>query len=145
MQTWSIGPLAVTVPIFDAGRRAAEVDAARGRYEEAVALYTARVRQAVREVEEALVRLESARDRSENARIAMEGYRASYAATEASFRAGLGSLIEMEDQRRIALAAELSLIGLQQERLAAWITLYRALGGGWQRPAEEEPKKGTTT
>jgi NodT family efflux transporter outer membrane factor (OMF) lipoprotein len=145
VQTWSIGPLAVTLPIFDAGRRAASADAARARYEEAVALYTARVRLAVREVEEALVRLESARDRSENARIAMEGYRASYAAAEASFRAGLGSLFEMEDQRRIALAAELALIGLQQERLAAWITLYRALGGGWQRPAEEEPRQGTTT
>jgi outer membrane protein TolC len=40
----------------------------------------------------------------------------------------------MEDQRRIALAAELALVGLQQERLAGWIALYRALGGGWQRP-----------
>ncbi|TWO66617.1 efflux transporter outer membrane subunit [Caenimonas sedimenti] len=134
METWSIGPLAMTMPIFDGGRRAANEDAATARYEEAVALYTARVRQAVREVEEALVVLESARDRSQDARTAVEGYRASFSASEARYRSGLGSLIEMEDQRRVALAAELALVNLQRERIAAWIALYRAVGGGWARP-----------
>jgi multidrug efflux system outer membrane protein len=133
-QTWSIGPLAVTMPIFDAGRRAAAEDAAQARYEEAVMLYGARVRQAVREVEEALVQLESARDRGEDALVAVEGYRASFVASEARYRSGLGSLIEMEDQRRLALAAETQLVALQRERVAAWIALYRALGGGWERP-----------
>jgi NodT family efflux transporter outer membrane factor (OMF) lipoprotein len=132
-QTWQIGPLAVTMPIFDAGRRAAQEDAAQARYEEAVLLYGARVRQAVREVEEALVQLESARERSADARAAVEGYRASFAANEALYRSGLGSLIELEDQRRVALAAETALVNLQRERLAAWIALYRALGGGWER------------
>lgn len=133
-QTWSIGPIALNIPIFDAGRRAANEDAAVGRYEEAVALYTARVRQAVREVEQALVTLESARARSEDARIAVEGYRASFVATESRYRSGLGSLIELEDQRRVLLAAETTLVALQRERIAAWIALYRALGGGWEAP-----------
>lgn len=31
--TWSIGPVALSLPIFDAGRRAAQVDAARARYD----------------------------------------------------------------------------------------------------------------
>lgn len=133
-QTWQIGPVALSLPLFDAGRRAAAEDAAVARYEEAAALYQARVRQAVREVEEALVNLESARARSEDARTAVEGYRASFAATEARYRSGLGSLIELEDQRRVLLAAETALVSLQRERIAAWIALYRALGGGWQRP-----------
>jgi NodT family efflux transporter outer membrane factor (OMF) lipoprotein len=134
-QTWQIGPLALSMPIFDAGRRAAAEDAAQARYQEAATLYAARVRQAVGEVEQALVQLESARERSEDARAAVEGYRASFAATEARYRAGLGSLIELEDQRRVALAAEQALVTLQRERIAAWIALYRALGGGWERPA----------
>jgi outer membrane protein TolC len=133
VQTWSIGPLALAMPIFDAGRRAAAEDAAAARYEEAVALYTARVREAVREVEQALVTLDSARRRSEDARVAVEGYRASFAATEALYRSGLGSLIDVEDQRRVTLAAETALVNLQRERIAAWIALYRALGGGWAR------------
>lgn len=133
-QTWSIGPLAVTLPLFDGGRRAANVDAAKARYEATVALYTARVRQAVAEVEQALVNLESARLRMEDARIASDGYRASFAATEARYRSGLGSLVELEDARRSLLAAETALVTLQRERLVAWISLYRAVGGGWARP-----------
>lgn len=134
--TWSLGPLALSLPLFDAGRRAAQVDSAQARYEEAVALYRARVRQAVREVEEALVNLDSARARAEDAVAAVEGYRASFAATEARYRSGLGSLIEVEDQRRALLAAETALVSLQRERIAAWIALYRAVGGGWTRPDE---------
>ena len=133
-QTWSIGPIALSLPVFDGGRLAAAEEAATARYEEAAALYAARVRQAVREVEEALVNLESARDRGEDARTAFEGYRQSFLAAEARYRAGLGSLIEMEDQRRLALNAELSLANVQRDRVAAWIALYRALGGGWERP-----------
>ena len=134
MQTWQIGPLALTAPLFDAGRRAAAEDAAVARYDEAVVAYRAQVRQAVREVEQALVNLDSARRRSVDARVAAEGYHASFVATEARYRSGLGSLIEVEDQRRAALAAETTLVTLQRDRIAAWIALYRALGGGWSRP-----------
>lgn len=133
-QTWSIGPVTLSVPIFDAGRRAAAEDAAAARYEEAAALYTARVRQAVREVEEALVNLQSAIARTQDTAAAYAGYRASFVAAESRYRSGLASLVEMEDQRRLALAAELSLVNVQRDRYAAWIALYRALGGGWERP-----------
>jgi NodT family efflux transporter outer membrane factor (OMF) lipoprotein len=133
-QTWAIGPLALSLPVFDAGRRAAAEDAATARYEEAAALYAARVRQAVREVEEALVNLQTARERSEDVRIAVEGYRASFVGTESRYRSGLGSLIELEDQRRVLLVAENAQVLLQRDRLAAWIALYRAVGGGWVRP-----------
>jgi outer membrane protein TolC len=106
-----------------------------------VVQYAGRVRQAVREVEEALVLLESARERSADAVTAVEGYRASFAATEARYRSGLASLIELEDQRRVALAAETALVALQRERVAAWIALYRAVGGGWARPADATARR----
>ncbi len=131
LSTWTIGPLALSVPIFDGGRRAAQVDAAQARYDEAAAVYRARVRQAVSEVEQALVRLQGTAERSASARIAAEGYRASFEATEARWRGGLASLVELEDARRTALAAENALVALQHERMAAWVALYRAAGGGW--------------
>ncbi len=60
LNTWNyIGPLALSVPIFDGGRRAAQTDAAQARYDEAASQYRAKVRQAVSEVEQALVRLQS--------------------------------------------------------------------------------------
>lgn len=134
--TWSIGPLALSLPLFDGGRRAADADAAQARYEEAAAIYRGRVRQAVREVEEALVNLQSTAARSEDARVAAEGYRASFAGTEALYKNGLASLLDLEDSRRTQLAAETAVLNLQRERASAWVALYRAMGGGWTRELE---------
>ncbi len=132
LRTWSIGPLTLTLPVLDAGRRAADTEAAKARYEEAVSLYRAQVRRAVSEVEQALVNLDSARARVGDARTAADGFRASFTATQARHRAGLASLVELEDARRSQLAAETALVGLQRELHNAWISLYRAAGGGWQ-------------
>lgn len=129
--TWSLGPLQVTFPIFDGGTRAANSGAALAAYDEAVALYQARVRQAVREVEETLVALQDTAARSDDAKVAAEGFEASFRAAEARFKGGLGSSFELEDARRTAVAAAAALIELQRERASAWITLYRVLGGGW--------------
>jgi NodT family efflux transporter outer membrane factor (OMF) lipoprotein len=128
---WTLGPLAVSLPIFDAGTRAANVDAAKARYDEASTAYRAKLRNAVREVEEALVQLQSSAQRSEDLRIAAEGFEVSYRATDSRFRGGLTSLFELEDARRTAVQAQSLLIDLQRERVSAWISLYRALGGGW--------------
>ncbi|QGZ43046.1 efflux transporter outer membrane subunit [Pseudoduganella flava] len=131
--TWTIGPVQVTLPLFDAGRRAAAVDAARERYEAAVTSYRGSVRQAVREVEEALVNLQSTDLRTAQAQAALEGYRASFAAVEDRYKNGMASLFELEDARRTRLAAENAMVSVQRERSAAWIALYRAAGGGWSR------------
>lgn len=133
--TWSVGPIALTVPLFDGGAADANVDAAKARYEEAAGKYQSTVRQAVREVEEALVNLQSTADRASDTSVAAEGYRASFEGTQARYQAGLASLVELEDARRVLLAAQSGLISLERERRNAWITLYRALGGGWSTAA----------
>jgi len=134
---WSIGPVSVTLPVFDAGVRRADVAAARARYDESVIAYGARLRNAVREVEEALIGLQSTAARNDDARIAAESFLESYRATESRYRGGLANLFELEDARRSALLAQTTLIDLQRERVTAWISLYRALGGGWRTPAPE--------
>ncbi|MBC7611137.1 MAG: efflux transporter outer membrane subunit [Polaromonas sp.] len=130
-ESWSIGPLALTVPLFDGGASQANLVAARARYEDAASKFRGISRQAVREVEEALVRLQSTSDRAGDAAVAEDGYRASYAGTEARYKAGLASLVELEESRRILLSAQSALVNLELERRNAWIALYRALGGGW--------------
>jgi multidrug efflux system outer membrane protein len=131
LNTWSIGPVSLSLPIFDGGRRAANEASAQARYEEAAALYRARARQAVREVEEALVNLDSAANRFGDANTAVAGYRESFTATEARYKGGLASLVELEDARRQQLASQTALLSLERERWLAWVALYRAAGGGW--------------
>ena len=128
---WTIGPLQVSLPLFDGGTRVANVVAARARYDEAVSAYRGLVRTAVREVESALITLDSSTRRIEDTKISIEGFEASLKAADARFRGGLGSLFDLEDARRSALLAQSTLVELQREQVAAWINLYRALGGGW--------------
>ncbi len=134
--TWSIGPVAVSLPVFDAGARRADVVAARARYDEAASAYAATLRNAIRDVENALISLQGTAERSADARIAADNFEVSYRATEARYKSGFGTLFELEDARRSALAAQNTLIDLRRERVAAWIALYRALGGGWSPLAD---------
>jgi NodT family efflux transporter outer membrane factor (OMF) lipoprotein len=133
--TWTIGPVSLSVPVFDAGRRRANVDSANARYDAAVSSYRSTVRQAVSELEQALVNLDSTAARAGDAQTAMEGYRANYTAVDDRYKNGLASLFELEDARRTRLTAEQTVINLQRERSAAWVALYRAAGGGWTAPA----------
>jgi NodT family efflux transporter outer membrane factor (OMF) lipoprotein len=137
--TWNIGPVSLTLPIFDAGTRRANVDAASARYDSAVSAYRATVRQAVSEVEQALVNLDATGERATDAQTALEGYRANFTAVEDRYKNGLASLFELEDARRTRLSAEQTVINLQRERSAAWVALYRAAGGGWTAPTDGAP------
>ncbi len=128
---WSIGPVTVTLPLFDGGARRANAEAARARYTSATTVYAARLREAIRDVEIALVRLDSTTQRSQDAVTAAEGFERSFIANEASYQSGMVSLFELEEARRSMIVAQSAVIDLRRERITAWITLYRALGGGW--------------
>jgi len=142
---WSLGPLSVSLPLFDGGLRQAQVSAAQARHTDATVQYNATLRRAVREVEDALIALQSTADRSGDAQVATEGFTASLRATDARYRGGLATLFELEDARRSAVQAQTALIDLQRERVTAWIALYRALGGGWNADAPTLAGVATTT
>jgi len=129
--TWSIGPVAVSLPIFDAGIRAANITAAKAQYEAAKNTYESVARNAVREVEEALARLNSTSLRLEDVNKSADGFKVSLTATQMRYQASLANLFELEDARRVDLQAQTNVVTLSNERALAWISLYRAMGGGW--------------
>jgi outer membrane protein, multidrug efflux system len=131
-KVWSLGPLSITLPIFDSGKRKAEVDSAEAGYEESAINYRNKIRVAVKEVESALVTLNSSAQRTNNLQQALIGYQASFKATESKLRAGFANLIELEQSRRDALQTEINLLNLLQSRTNTWVSLYRAAGGDWQ-------------
>ena len=132
LTTWSFGPLAISLPLFDGGQRVAAIKSSEAAYQSAVVAYQGKVRQAVREVEEALVNLNSIASRTGDATTATQGYAESLAATQTRYAQGLASLMELEDARRSALAAESARLSLGLELNRAWVSLYRALGGGFE-------------
>jgi outer membrane protein TolC len=130
-ETWSIGPT-LSLPLFDAGKRAANVESAKAQYVAYIAQYRATVRTAVKEVEEAMVRLASADERLPLAQSATTDYKTSFLSAQKLFEVGLGNLIDVESTRRSLVTAELATKELEQEKVSAWIALYRAVGGSWE-------------
>jgi outer membrane protein TolC len=127
---WSVLPQ-LSLPLFDAGKRRADAQGAQARYDEMAALYRERARAAVREAEQAMVRLDAAGRRETDAALAARDYERYFTASGERYKAGPASMFELEDARRSALNAQLTLLGVQQQRVLAWISLYKALGGGW--------------
>jgi NodT family efflux transporter outer membrane factor (OMF) lipoprotein len=129
-KTWSVGP-SVSLPIFDAGLRAAQADVAKANYAEALAAYEQTVAQAVREVESALVSVDAAQKRRNDAQTAKNKFDQFFNASLARHNVGSASLLELEDARRNRLSAEQNLINLKSEYTTSWIALYKAVGGSW--------------
>ncbi|VVN69615.1 efflux transporter outer membrane subunit [Pseudomonas fluorescens] len=128
---WGVGPITITMPLFDGGVRKADAQAALIRYEAAATIFTSRVREAIREIESSLVTLQSTTARRADTGIAVDGFQRSYQATESAYRSGASSVFDLEDARRSLVAARSEAIGLDRDRVNAWIALYRATGGGW--------------
>jgi len=131
LNTWSVGPLSLSLPVFDAGRRAAQEDSARARYDDSVQQHRAVVRRAVREVEEALAGLDTTAQQERDARLALDRARLVLTAVQERQQRGLASALQAEEALRAALGAESAWLDLQRNRIAAWVSLYRAAGGGW--------------
>ena len=129
--TWSFGP-SISLPIFDGGRRKAAVEIARSKYDESLANYKSTTRRAIQEVEDALTRYAATHERAENARQSADQYQHFFDAVEQRYRVGANNLLELEDARRAMLTAQKTLLGVQHERLQAWIALNRATGGAAQ-------------
>ena len=129
-QTWAIGPT-LSLPLFDAGKRAADVETAKAKYQAASSRFNSKVRIAVKEVEEALVRLDSAHKSLPEALSAENGYKTNFNAMQTLYTNGLGNLLDVETARRNMLSAELATKDLKREQVSAWIALYRAAGGNW--------------
>ncbi|MGC1173619.1 efflux transporter outer membrane subunit [Polaromonas sp.] len=138
LTSWSFGPT-LSIPLFDGGRTRAALHSARAGYEAAYADWRQTVRTVVKEVEQSLVRLDSAAKRTEQSERAAQEYRRYLVGAEAQWRAGTISLFTLEESRRQALSAQIELIGLQRDRVAYWIALYKALGGDWQSATPAGP------
>lgn len=128
---WSFGPT-LSLPILNAAPLAAQQRAAEARQQQALAQYRQAVLLAVQEVETNLVQLASSQARSTQAASARAGYQQHATATERQWQAGGLSLLALEEARRLASSATRQQIEVEHSALQAWISLYKALGGGWQ-------------
>ncbi|RYG30094.1 MAG: hypothetical protein EON93_15485 [Burkholderiales bacterium] len=127
--SWSVAGTA-DLPIFDFGRNAGNLDAARAQRDGLVAQYEKTLQTAFREVADALARRGTIDDQLAAQRSLTENAAASYRLSEARFRAGVDGFLSTLDSQRAQYAAEQELIATRLIRETNAVELYRALGGG---------------
>ena len=130
---FTLAPQAL-LPVFDAGRNQAGLEVAQARRDMAVASYEKAIQTAFREVADALagqamlMRQQSA----QQAQVQADSERLKLA--QLRYDNGVSSYLEVLDAQRSLFATQQALsqtrLAQQQNRVA----LYKALGGGWQRP-----------
>ena len=121
----------VAAPLFDGGTNKSNYQAARSRYDEALAAYRQTLLIALREVEDALVDLKGlARSRSALDR-ALASARESRRIAQERYDKGLTSYIEVVAADRSILQVRLTLSQLDAQQRITLAALCKALGGGW--------------
>jgi outer membrane protein, multidrug efflux system len=131
----------LTAPIFDANRRAAEVDRTMAVADENLAAYRQTVLTAVKEVEDALISESKQREHIKG--LEREADTAHKALVEAGnrYRNGLTDYLPVLTQLLTFQRLERDLIQQKTNLLVTRVNLYRALGGTWTESLTPEFKK----
>ncbi|MFJ0713025.1 TolC family protein, partial [Bordetella bronchiseptica] len=136
-RTFLLGPLvgaALSLPIFDGGRRQASLDRARAVYEEDVANYRQTVLDAFREVEDNLANLRILADQTQAQDAALDASARAARLSHTQYREGSISYLDVIEADRTVLLQQRVAVQLDGERARSAVQLVRALGGGWDTP-----------
>lgn len=136
--------LNLLAPIFDGGRRRAEVAARRARVEQAAAAYAGAVLRALREVEDALLRDRAVTERLTFLETRAEEARAADRIARDRYGRGVSTLLQVLDTERRLRVAEQALLAARADAWNGRVDLYLALGGDWL-PDDAVPDDGAPT
>ncbi|WP_374571299.1 efflux transporter outer membrane subunit [Phenylobacterium sp.] len=129
-EAWSFSPT-IKLPLFNAGRLAANLDIAKARQVRAVAQYEQTVQTAFRDVSDALVRRRQLGLQVETTRMVLEAANERARLAQLRFDNGRSAYLEVLDAQRDLFDTEQALVQLRRAQLASGVALYAALGGGF--------------
>ena len=121
----------LTQPVFRAGAIDAVMAAANARQQQALAQYTLAVQNAFRDVHDALNNVQAARDITTTTARRIDALRNTLRLADLRYKAGYSGYLEVLTAQRDLALAEIGLIDTQRNQLNAVVSLYKALGGGW--------------
>lgn len=130
---FSLAPSAL-LPIFDAGRNNATLDAAVVNRRIAVAQYEKAIQTAFREVSDALDSQAALAEQERAQRAQLEAESVRLRLSDLRYRNGVASYLDLLDAQRTLFALEQSVVQVRLAQLQNQLLLYRALGGGVTSP-----------
>lgn len=134
-RTYAAGP-ALSLPIFDGGRRRANLAGANAGYDEAVARYNSLLINAVNEVSDLVSALTSVRSQITLEKRAKQDATKSYSDAMAAYKGGISGQLTPVTARQQLLLTDQRLASLQSQQADLSVRLIDALGGGYSEQAE---------
>lgn len=128
----SVSP-AVTLPLFHGGALQGQYRGARGRYDEAVALYNRQVITALRETADAVTSRRALDARLFESRRALADYEEANSLARKRYERGLSTYLDVLSAEESVLGARLNVAELETRAFELDVALVRALGGGFSR------------
>ncbi|MCH9627257.1 MAG: Toluene efflux pump outer membrane protein TtgF [Chlamydiales bacterium] len=135
--TWSIGAMS-SVPLFQGGKLVGRLRLTEGVAMGAAYAYQQTVLNALEEAESALITYTRERESVDQLQRAVGRYAALNALSAERFEKGLVSLTEVIDSGRQLNSSQQNLLTGETAVLTDLVTLYKALGGGWELFSEWE-------
>ena len=126
------------LPIFDAGRNRAGLASAEAGRDIAVAQYEKAIQSAFREVADGLAARTTLVDQQQALRNVVEAESARLRLSQLRYDGGVSSYLELLDAQRTLFNARQLEIQTRLARLQNQVLLYRALGGGWETPSDQQ-------
>jgi NodT family efflux transporter outer membrane factor (OMF) lipoprotein len=123
--------------IFDGGKLEADADLAEAQRKELILNYRSVIITAFSEVENALTAIHALDRQYALQKVQVEQADKAFRIVSARYKGGTDDLITLLDAQRTLFDAQDALGQLKLQQLQAVVTLYKALGGGWQLPPVE--------
>jgi len=125
-------------PLFQFGKNKRRVEIERANTEAVLRVYERVVLQAFKEVEDALISIQTLREELlAQQRRYTAAINADYLSAE-RYNKGVTSYLEVLNSQQQSFDAQLSYSQTRRDLLGAHVALYKALGGGWLSPEEEQ-------
>jgi multidrug efflux system outer membrane protein len=135
--TWSAGA-SLLGPIFQFGQNKKRVEMAKQSAIIAKTDYEKAVIQAFKETEDALISINTYREELKAQESRAETAISSETLSYIRYNEGSTTYLEVLEQQRQSFSAQLDLSQTQLNLLNSYILLYKAIGGGWLSPEEEQ-------
>jgi outer membrane protein, multidrug efflux system len=131
----------LTQPIFDGARLKGEFDFRRGQQDELLQLYRKSVVSGFADVDRALVAVQQTARTERLQRDVVASTRRAFEIAETRLREGTVDLVTVLNTQQALFQAQDALAQARLARLQAVVSLFQALGGGWQKPKDEADLK----
>ncbi|WP_029582776.1 efflux transporter outer membrane subunit [Bradyrhizobium sp. URHD0069] len=122
----------LTQPIFDGGRILGNFEFTKARQDELLQIYRKTVVSAFADVDNALTSIRETTERLRLQRQVVAASRRAFELSEQQLRAGTADIVTVLNTQLTFFQAEDALWQAQLARLLAIVSLYQALGGGWE-------------